>query len=544
MKKKLLSILLATVMVATMAGCGDKDATTTPSSDANASGSEAGAAGTESSVEVEDYKLDKLTMVVNGTLTANIESGQEAFEKQWEDAVGIDLVIKQLDHSGYVDAVGRLFAGGEYPDVIIMSADMYAQYASVTINSEGDTLLWDMTSAYENSDFFSRVTTPEINENLKINGKLLGFAPAYGNGCVTYVKKAWLDAVGLNAEDIKTYADYYDMLTKFTTMDPDGNGVNDTYGTAAAKFLGEEAPWVNYLPEFWQDAYPAFVKDADGVWYDGFNTQATKDALVRLQTAYADGVIDPETLTMGTKDAREKFYSADQAGSFGAFTYWAGTWYQNLTDSMGKNEIDAELVMLEPISEIGAYINREAPVWCIINDGDGNDAREQAIFDAFIETMMDGDTVQTLWTYGAEGVHWSTAAEAFTVGEGDKAKDYSYEEGVFHLLPAPNDPNTLWKKNAMDPALVIAPLTNGFSSVTDLASQGNTFFTANSVNAPQSASSQVYTENAGTLNDLKKEVITEVVTAGGDVDEWMGYYETQSASIVEAVLADLNAAAE
>ena len=543
MKRKVLSLLLATSMVASLAACGGSKTPKDSKESTPAKTSEATGAGTEAATP-EEYNLDKITMVVNGTLTTTIENGQEEFEKQWEDAVGVDLEIKQLDHSGYVDAVGRTFAGGDYPDVIIMSADMYAQYASVTINDAGDTLLWDMTSAYENADFFSRITTPEINENIKVNGKLLGFAPAYGNGCVTYVKKAWLDAVGLKAEDITDYASYYDMLEKFTNEDPDGNGANDTYGVAAAKFLGEEAPWINYLPEFWQDSYPTFVKDSSGVWYDGFNSQETKDALARIQTAYAEGVIDPETLTMGTKDAREKFFSADQAGSFGAFTYWAGTWYQNLTDSLTKSEVDAELVMLNPIAEIGAYINREAPVWCIINDGDGNDAREQAIFDAFIETMMDGGTVQTLWTYGAEDVHWSTKAESFTVGEGDKAKPYDYEEGVFHMKPSPNDPNTLWKKNHLDPALVIAPLTNGYSSVTDLASQGNIFFTANAINAPQSASSQVYTENAGTLNDLKLDVVTSVITAGASVDEAMATYEAAAADIVEAVLADLNKAAE
>lgn len=58
-----------------------------------------------------------------------------------------------------MDAVGRLFAGGDYPDVIIMSADMYAQYAPTG-------LLWDMTEAYENADFQSHLTLPAINESL------------------------------------------------------------------------------------------------------------------------------------------------------------------------------------------------------------------------------------------------------------------------------------------------------------------------------------------------------------------------------------------
>ena len=68
---------------------------------------------------------------------------------------------------------------------------------------------------------------------------------------------------------------------------------------------------LRHLPQFWQNAYPNFTYDENDVWYDGFNSQATKDALLRLQQAYADGVIDPETLTMGTKDVREKWWAAD-----------------------------------------------------------------------------------------------------------------------------------------------------------------------------------------------------------------------------------------
>lgn len=540
MKKKLVSVLLTAAMVASLVGCGgskeEAPAETTEKTEASAEKAETPAENAEA--PAESYQLDKITMVVNGTLTATVDNGQADFEKQWEDAVGVDLEIQQLDHSGYVDAVGRLFAGGDYPDVIIMSADMYAQYAPTG-------LLWDMTEAYENADFQARMALPTINEALKKDGKLYGFAPTYGNGCVTYVKQAWLDAVGLKAEDIKTYDDYYNMLLKFHNEDPDGNGVNgDTYGVVAAGFVGNEAPYINYLPEFWQDAYPALVQDANGTWIDGFQTDATKAALLRLQQAYADGAIDPETLTASTKIAREKWFSNDQTGSAGVFTYWAGSWYQTLTDNLIKNEVDENIVQLAPIAEVGKYLNREAPVWCIIDDGDGDNAREQAIFDAFIETMMDGDVVQTLWTYGAEDVHWSTKAESFVTNPDDpeKKKEYSYEDGVFHLKPSPNDPNSLWKKNHLDPALVICPLTNGYVDQSELAVAGNKFFTENCVDAPISPASETYTNESGTIYDAKLAVITEVVVNGGDVDAAMETYVSTVGSIVDQCLSELNAA--
>lgn len=516
------------------------------SADANASADASGDAAATS-----DYELTEVNIVVNGTLTATLDNGQDAFVEQWEKAVGeklghdIKLNINQIDHSGYTDAVGRLFASGDYPDAMIMSAEMFKQYAPTG-------LLWDMADAYDNAEFQSRITLKDINENLKDkDGHLYGFAPTYGNGCVTYIKKAWLDAVGLSVDDIKTYDDYYNMLLKFHNEDPDGNGkTGDTYGVIAAGFLldNAEAPFINYLPEFWQGAYPSLLQGDDGVWYDGFQTQETKDALLRMHQAYVDGAVDPETLTASTKTAREKWFSNDQTGSSGAFTYWAGTWYQNLTDSLNKNDVDSELVQLPPIQEIkdtwGGYLNREAPVWVIIDDGDGDNAREQAVFDALLDTMLDGDVVETLWVYGAEDVHWSIHAEDFVTNPDDpeKKKEYHYEEGEFHLKQSPNDSNTVWKKNHLDAALLISPLTNGYVDESELMVKGNEFFTANCVDAPVSPSSETFTNESGTIATAKAKAVSAVVVDGADVDEAIATYVSEVGSIVDQCLSELNAA--
>ena len=557
MKKKALSLLLASTMVVSLAACGgssndsanstsNNNASDTTNSNASSGSNDTASNDTASndageSDEKPDYHdvLDGLTIVVDGTLTASVDNGQADFEKQWEDAVGIDLTIQQLDHSGYIDGVGRLFASQDYPDAMIMPAAMFKQYAPTG-------LLWDMADAYANAEFQNRLTLTAINENMKDkDGHLYGFAPTYGNGCVTYVKKAWLDAVGVDAASIKTYDDYYNMLKAFHEGDPDGNGVDgDTYGVVAAGFLGNEAPYINYLPEFWQDAYPALYENASGTWVDGFQEDATKQALLRLQQAYADGVIDPETLTASTKIAREKWFSNDQKGSAGVFTYWAGTWYQTLTDNLIKNEVDSELVQLAPIKEItdtvGGYLNREAPVWVIIDQGDP--VHNQAVFDALLDTMLDGDVVETLWVYGAEDVHWSTKADEFTTNPGtDNEKSYSYAEGEFHLLPSPNDANSVWKKNLLDPALIVSPLTNGFVGGTDLAAEGNKFFTENCVDAPSSPVSETFTNESGTIYDAQLAVVTEVVTKGGDVDAAMENYVKTVGSIIDQCLAELNA---
>jgi multiple sugar transport system substrate-binding protein/putative aldouronate transport system substrate-binding protein len=547
MKKKYLSLIACATLLLT--GCGSGSGSTGTAS------STGGSTGTVN--ENGEYVLENLNIIVDGTVTATVDAGQAEFVKQWEDAVSakighpIKLNITQLDHSDYSGTVSRTLTTGKpgdagYPDALIMSASMLRQYQNTG-------LLWNLANAYDHASFQSRITLPSINLNLRTaDGAQYGFAPTYGNGCVTYIKKGWLESVGKTVDDIKTFDDYYALLKAFTENDPDGDGTNKTYGVIAAGFgKMDEAPYINYMPEFWQGAYPSFYQK-DGKWVDGFTEQATIDALTRLNKAYKDGIIDPDTEEAGTKQAREKFFSNDQTTSEGVFTYWAGSWLRTLTDNLNKNEVKDKngnlesLVQLPPIKEIkdtwGGYLNREAPTWVITDDGDGNDAREQAIFDALFDTMLDGDKVQTLWTYGAEDVHWSTKAEKFTTNAGqDNAKDYDYKDGEFHLKQAPNDPNSLWKKNHLDPVLVIAPLTNGFVNDDPLITEGNKFFTENCVDAPTAASSATLSEREADLVEARKGYMNKAVVGEITPEDAVKQYIADFGSVSDQILSELNA---
>ena len=546
MKKKLVSLILCSVMaVGLLAGCG------------GGGGTSDGGSGSGSGSGFADGQLNSINIIVDGTITATVDAGQAEFKAQWEEAVGeklghpITLNITQLDHSDYSGTVSRTLTTGQpgdagYPDALIMSATMLRQYQTTG-------LLWNLASAYDNAEFQSRVNFPQVNENIRTaDGAQYGFAPTYGNGCVTYIKQGWLDAAGKTIDDIKTFDDYYALLKAFTENDPDGNGAGGTYGVIAAGFGKlDEAPFINYMPEFWQGAYPSFYQK-DGTWVDGFTEQATIDALARLHQAYADGIIDPDTEEAGTKQAREKFFSNDQTTSEGAFTYWAGTWLRTLSDNLVKNEVkkadgsQETLVQLPPIQEIkdtwGGYLNREAPVWVITDDGDGDDAREQAIFDALFETMLDGDKVQTLWTYGAEDVHWSTKAEEFKTNEGtENEAAYTYEDGQFHRKQSPNDPNTIWKKNHLDAVLVIAPLTNGFVSDDPLVTEGNNFFLENAVDAPAAASSETLSGVEADLVSLKTQLVNMAVVGEITPEEAVAQYNDQFGDVCATILEELNA---
>ena len=115
MKKKVLSLLLSTAMVASLAACGSTGTeTTTESGDTTASQSADATAQADTAAADGEYTLETLNIVVDGTLTATVENGQQAFKEQWEKAVSeklshpITLNINQLDHSDYAGTVSRL----------------------------------------------------------------------------------------------------------------------------------------------------------------------------------------------------------------------------------------------------------------------------------------------------------------------------------------------------------------------------------------------------------------------------------------------------
>lgn len=537
MKKKLVSLLLTAAMVASLVGCGGSSSssdtsTTTDTTTAETETTTTEAAETtetaEETAEAEIEKPEEITIMVDGTVFTK-ENARDEFMAKLEELIGIKINVIQPDHDAYYDVVGQQIASGDWPDVIILASTFYSGYAA-----EG--VLWDMTEAWENSELKQRQeahNSTSVVEGMMIDGHLYGMPATRGNGCVTYVKQKWLDNVGIT-EIPTNYEEYLAMLEAFTTGDPDGDGVDgNTYAVSAAGFIGSEAPYINYLPEFYQDATPGFVKDASGAWVDGFTQDSMKEALQRLADAYALGVIDPTTLTNGTADCRNKFYSDE----FGVFTYWAGTWATNLKTNLEKNGLDGELVALPPIEEVGAYIDRVSPVWAITSTCEN----PEGVFKYFIETMQDGGEVQFLWTYGVEGVHWSTAAETLYEGtENEKV----YAEGEFHGCDNLETPGTQYTKAHIDPALALVDLEG------DPAKEGraeeNTasaeLFAENCVSAVLVPSTDEMTEYNGDLTTLKNSLVASVVLGEMTVDEAYADFEAKGgAEWSQKIVDSLNA---
>ncbi len=523
--KKLTAVGLTLTSVMGLVACGSSDN---------------GSSSNDNTDKKEITKPDKFTVMVDNTVVTET-NGAQNFYDYLKSLTGLDITWVRPDHSGYYDAVANAFNSDDtMPDVVLLSSDYYALYAS-------NGFLWNMTDAWNNSETKNSGRLIDTADNvlsaLMVNGEdgtqsMYGFSPYRGNGCNTYVKKSWLEKAGIDVNKVQNeqldFNTYYGYLKTMAAS-------AGHYVISAPGFVSTEAPYTNYLPEFFQKASYTFYKDSTGKYVDGFSEKAMEDALQRLATAVADGVIDKESVNNSTANARDKFYSTDASSESGVFTYWAGTWAYTLKTNLENKGLNGDLIALKPIKELGAYVERIAPAWCITTAA----KNPEGIFKYFIDTMLDGGDIQTAWEYGAKGTHWDTKAETVTLAkdeEGKKTK--TYEEGTFHMLPSPEKPNTLMQKNHIDPILALAKFKNGTdpgdATMSDTAKTNGAFFAQNSKVATPLPMTTELAENITDINEVRKQVVADVALGKSSVADAMKHYKDTVGSKCDIVLKSLN----
>jgi putative aldouronate transport system substrate-binding protein len=141
------------------------------------------------------------------------------------------------------------------------------------------------------------------------------------------VRKDWLTNVGL--EMPTDTESLYEVLHAFTFKDPDGNGVNDTYGIVTT--MTDDATFQHLMSAF---DIPLKFNNGTILLEDGTVTTFLKhprflDAMNYLRRLYQDGVMDPDFATLTLMQSFEKLWR----GNVGMLDFQCvGTtnnWYPN-----------------------------------------------------------------------------------------------------------------------------------------------------------------------------------------------------------------------
>lgn len=514
---KVIASLLAGSMVFSLAACGAQQ-NAAPSSSAQGGQS----SQTAPAAPAEIVKPETIKVMWDGTVFKEGDNYAKEFYAALDKALGLKVDWVRPDHSTYSEQVGIAFNDqSTLADVVILPSNYYASYAA-----QGN--LWNMTEAWNNSETVKSGRLTDVADQI-IKGwyvpgadgqeGIYGMYPARGNGCVTFVRAEWAKKAGYDSPDkLPTdWAGYQEFLTKM-------KAANGKAPVLAAGLINiKEAPYTNYLPEFYQDAYPEFYKDASGKWVDGFSEQAMVDALDRLAWGYKEGVLEASILeNPSTADVRNKFYD----GTTGVFTYWAGTWAYNLKSNLEKKKLDGECWPLKPIKETGSYIERLSPMIAITSAC----KNPEGVFKYFIDPILDGGEVQMLWQYGVEGVHYQWNEDKKTI------------KGLPTEVSKGTEKEALTTKNLFEANLKLANFAgvDPYVAADPVIDESFKLFNENSKPAPAVNSSDIYRQQVAALNDKKSILVSKVTKGEMTGQQAIDEYKKDCGPIVDAILADFN----
>lgn len=459
-----------------------------------------GSSAVTSNIKEESIKKpSKITAMFD--IIVKSEDGQDKLVEEYKKQTGIDLVIMQPPHNQYDEKLRLAFSSNDIPDLVEVGATDY-----VNLASQGAFISLD--SYMNNSEPIKKINNMFIDSIRLKDGKVYGFPLSKGGGTVTYIRKDWLDNLGLKIPS--TWDELYEIMEAFTFKDPDQNGKNDTFGyTAAGLGPGSEA----YLRDFLQRGSMDFTKK-DGKWVDAFTQPEMKEAILRLKKAYNDKVLDTEFFTNQTSNMREKFYN----GKAGIFNYWSGTWANTIYDTTKQTcGQKAEVVAIPSIKD-SYYFNRISPIHAITSKAEN----PEGIYKWFIEYIHDGGSGQMLFTHGVQGVHYrkdGSNYKALPFKENSKVLfDTSYINAELNLTP--------WQDPIEQNSRVTESIDINMQNVVQMTL------------LPQSPTYSRYTLE---LNKLKSDIIARIMTGDISLDTGMALYKEKSTSLeLDKILSEFN----
>jgi len=501
MKKRLISLLALLCALLMLVGCGAGGTQPEGGSSGNNSSSKEttpesqNSDGSAASLYATVEKPDKIVWWVHDGMKE--EDGTDQWVKEFESKTGIKMELGIIDNNEYYKKLELAYASQTVPDTFDLNGESLGTYAA-----QG--AIVDLTDLVMESGLYDLVDKA-LWDAVTLDGKIYGIPREYSSACVTYVRKDWLDRLGM--EIPTTYDEFINMLTRFKNEIPECTVPYTAPGLYSAQSLAE----------FYQGATADYVK-VDGKWVDGMAQDNMLTALENMQKAYAAGLIDQEVVTNKTSNCRDQWYS----GGVGVFAYWDGNWGGTLTQRVQQNVPEAEVVAIPPIE--GATYLYSTPSVQVISSRLSEEKIAQ-IFKYFVMYARDGGEGQVLFQSGVEGVHWEQV--------GDKLSP----------LPSLSNPEDPFRKAWITPWLGTTPmnLTDKNMDLSDAITDSLAVAKASGEMINVFPVSEQRTIIAADLKTARENIIARVVMGQLSPEEGMAEYKTQAENLnVALALSQMN----
>ena len=218
--------------------------------------------------------------------------------KKIEDKFNVDIDMLPIDDANFNEVLNTYIMGGNVPDVIrLKDPGQFMGYVDQEALGEidMDTLrrvapeICKAIDSYKDGEFWAYGV---------VDGKQYGL-PAIASGNLFHLpvvyNETWLKK--LNAEIPTTLDEFHDLMVRFTKEDPDGDGVNNTYGLSSD---GLRVLWGAYgvNPGACDGRTDhSYFQLLDGEVQYAATSNQYKEALKVAHQWYQEGIIDPEFIT-------------------------------------------------------------------------------------------------------------------------------------------------------------------------------------------------------------------------------------------------------
>ena len=236
--KRIGAAALALSVMGTLAGCGGTDSGTAGGSTADSKQTQSttsqegtSAEGSGSGLDYDSIeKPESISWCSHDGLLP--ENGQEEWDAEFERLTGIKLEHTYVTGNEYIEKIELDYAAGTAPDVFDLSEEHFPKYVA-----EG--ALADLTDLVKESGLYDLVDE-SMWEQCSYNGRIYGVPREFPQACGTYVRKDWLDRLGM--EIPTTYEEFITMLTRF----------RDEIDECLVPYTAPGLMSAQYIPDFYQ----------------------------------------------------------------------------------------------------------------------------------------------------------------------------------------------------------------------------------------------------------------------------------------------------
>lgn len=394
--KKLTSaaaLSMAAMMLVT--GCGNDGGTKDDIVSKESSTGKEVSAATESGEEQSKIQSSISVMVYD---RGNMPSSEGTLnDNRWTTWIRENCPVENVEfvsipRSEASQTMSSLLAAGEAPDLL----PNYEALSQFNQNGMCLEITDDMLSQMPNYSMLLE-KYPMMKKTATVDGKMVYFTK-FSNILPNHtivIRKDWLDAVGMDIPT--TPEELYDVIYAFTYNDPDGNGVDDTWGinlTADAQRV------LAHMYGFGNPMKYAFDENGE-LYYVWDRIESWLDFTKRLVN---DKLVNPDFVTMKGDDDQADFISG-KIGIYcsGKFTNASRlNLFRNFKEAFPDATLDTFALPVTEYGQYTTYSNGGASIVGFINSDVADDKLDAVL--AYADWLYDPATSEYLY-YGPDGVY-------------------------------------------------------------------------------------------------------------------------------------------